>query len=342
MKRSRRTAVAFVLASLVLCANAGAKIVMFEQPDFSSGFFPTAMNDKGEVTGVLGDGRTGAILGFVWQKDGGLKTFFVPAPITRTTVGAELVFPNGITEDGAITGSFGVQSLLYDGGFVRGADGSFKVFSLGWTTNAIGTNKKGWIVGSYALNQRDPYQPFLRDPSGAIMDFSVPHAKGGAAATVVNRSRTIAGVVNVNGGERAFFRPAHGTATLFGRTHYSVSVSGINNAGTVTGTFADSIQGRAVSAAFVRTVDGTITTFAGPKGATDINAYAINNSGTIVGTFVDASRKTHGFFRTAEGTFTPFDVKGSDGTDIRLINDKDAIAGKTWIDGHVYGFAGKP
>jgi len=328
--------VAFALASLGLCANAGAKIVTFQIPDYSFGIFPAAMNDKGQVTGCVDDPRTGSIRGFLWQKDGGLKTFFVPEPLASKRSPGELVFPSAITADGVITGSYG-QPLQFGGGFVRAADGSITTFSVGQSTNVDAANRKGWVVGSYFVSARDPYQPYLRDPSGAAMDISVPHATGGAVATVVNRSRTIAGYAYVSGGARGFFRPAHGTATLFGSTHHYVFVTGMNDAGTITGSFDD---GNPI--AFVRTNDGTLTTFAGPKGTTGTKAYAINNSGTVVGTFVDSSRNVHGFFRTADGTFTPFDLKGSGSTDIRAINDKGAIAGSTWIDGHVFGFAGKP
>ena len=336
MKHAIRTATAFAFASLCLCSGAGAKIVTFELPDYATGLFLTGMNDKGAVIGFVGDGRTGAQPGFVWQPGVGLKTFFVPDPHTIKRSPGELVFPSAISADGVITGSYG-QVWPFGGGFVRAADGSITTFSVGQSTSANGANRKGWVVGSYFVSARDPYQPYLRDPSGAAMEFSVPHAKGGAIATVVNRSRTIAGYAYVSGGARGFFRPAHGTATLFGGTHHYVYVTGMNDAGTIAGSFDD---GHPV--AFVRTSDGTLTTFTGPNGATDTNAYAINNAGTVVGTYVDSSRNVHGFFRTADGTVTPFDLKGSDGTDIRAINDKGAIAGKTWVGGHVYGFAGKP
>lgn len=335
MKHLIHTAAAFAFASFCLCSSAGAKIVTFQIPDYSFAIFPAAMNDKGQVTGVVDDPRTESLRGFLWQKDGGLKTFFVAAPLANKAFPGEWVFPTAISADGVVTGTYGQVSPT-GGGFVRAADGAITTFSVGQFTNVNNANPKGWIVGWYQ-SQNVAYQPFLRDPSGATMEFSVAHAKQGAIPTVVNRSRTIAAIAKISGGERGFFRPAHGTATLFGGTHRYVFVTGINDAGTITGSFDD---GNPV--AFVRTSDGTLTTFAGPKGTTGTNAYAINNSGTVVGTFVDGSRNMHGFFRTADGTFTPFDLKGSGGTDIRAINDKGAIAGSTWIDGHVFGFAGKP
>jgi probable HAF family extracellular repeat protein len=56
--------------------------------------------------------------------------------------------------------------------------------------------------------------------------------------------------------------------------------------------------------------------------------WAINKSGTIVGGFSDSHEGVyHGFLRTADGVFTPFDVAGSFSTTITAINDKGAIAG---------------
>jgi uncharacterized membrane protein len=203
-------------------------------------------------------------------------------------------------------------------------------------------NAKGWIVGEYARNRQRPYQPFLRDPSGAIKKFWVPGATEGVGTMVVNRSRAIAGNVLVQGGSQpyqGFFRPAHGSAALFGDPHGYTDVTGINDAGTVAGSFVDGQH----SVAFVRTSDGTITTFLGPNGATDAHAYAINNSGTIAGTFTD-STGTHGFLRAVDGTFTSFDaVKGAVYTEIRAMNDKGAIAGVfTDPHGQYFGFTGKP
>jgi len=336
MKRSLRTAIAFALASLGLCANAGAKIVTFQIPN-AQAIWPTAMNDQGAVTGYYSD-RAYRYRGFLFAPDGVLTTFDVPVPVwDRRSAGAvEYTFPTGISGSGAITGSYSRGSSISNG-FVRAANGLFTTFSVGSQTAPLGANRKGWIVGRYWRDDENAFQPFLRDPSGAAVEFSVPGATGGILATVVNRSRTIAGNFFVRAGFQGFFLPAHGTATTFGDPHQQAVVTGINDAGTITGWFQDQN-----TAAFVRTSDGTLTTFLGPDGATGAQAWGINNSGTIVGAFADSQRIGHGFIRAADGTFTPFDIEGGSLAEIRAINDKGAIAGYAWKDGVRIGFAGKP
>jgi len=336
MKHAIRTATVFAFASLCLCSGADAKIVTFQLPQHARGMYLTGMNEKGHVTGYADDVRNGALRGFLWKKDGGFSTFLVPAPNGRGGDDVERIYATGITNDDVITGW-----LLGSGGFVRTADGTFTTFQLGQSTYVYGVNGKGWSVGSYAQNQQGLTQPFLRDPSGATKEFTVPGATGGAAATVLNRSRMIAGVAVVQGGEQAFFRPAHGAATLFGHVHYSVLPTGINAAGTVTGWFQNTKQYSARYTSFVRTSDGVLTTFVGPNHATVTSAVAINNSGTIAGTFLD-STGTHGFLRFADGTFTPFDIEGATWTGIYVLNDKGEIAGEYGTKDGVFGFAGKP
>jgi len=358
MKHAIRTATAFALATLCLCSGADAKVITFEPPANAFGVWPVAMNDKGQVTGYVDDSRTGSVHGFLWQKAGGLTTFDFPATlITRDRVMTE-VFPSGISADGVITGSY-IGPLPGHEGFVRAADGAITTFSVGHQgsvggyTSPNGANGKGWSAGAYMHYARHfGEQPFLRDPSGAIQKFTVPGASE-AMPTVVNLSRAIAGLATVKAGThvdktqvyrpyvyQAFFRPPHGTAVLFGHPGFGAEVAGINDAGTVVGAFQDAHDPRYV--AFIRTSDGTLTYFTAPNGAIDTHALGINNSGTIAGYFTDSSNVTHGFLRAADGTFTPFDIAGASWTRITAINDKGAITGSAWIDGTVYGFAGKP
>lgn len=103
----------------------------------------------------------------------------------------------------------------------------------------------------------------------------------------------------------------------------------------VAGTWYDSQQ---VPHGFLRTADGTITTF-DPTGSTQTHVYAMNDALTIVGSFSD-SNGTHGFIRTADGTITIYDAPGSVGyTEIRGINDNNVYGGDySASDGNGYGF----
>jgi len=339
MKRSVRTAIAFTIAPLCLCANAGAKIVTFQPPANAYSIRLSSINDQGQVIGTIVDSYPQLIHGFLWQPAGGLKVFDVPVPLMKKSDdGNEITIPTGITADGVIIGSYG-QPFFYGGGFVRAANGSITTFQAGpgHSTFVSGTNRKGWTVGEWGADHA-----FLRDPSGATKAFSVPGAAGGVLSAVVNRSRAIAGAVSLQNdiryGVRFFFQPAHGTAAMFGHKYSWISVAGINDAGTATGWLQDS--GQYIS--FVRSSDGKLKTFSAPNGSRDTEAYGINKSGTIAGTFVDSGGNYHGFLRTADGTFTPFDVEGAMFTAIYAINDKGAIAGMASTKDGSFGFAGKP
>jgi hypothetical protein len=77
---------------------------------------------------------------------------------------------------------------------------------------------------------------------------------------------------------------------------------------------------------FLRTPDGTITTFDVP-GAAGTRGNSINPAGEITGTYFDESFVTHGFLRARDGTFTTFDPPGSLTTTPSGINPAGAITG---------------
>src|ERR1017187_3091461 len=93
---------------------------------------------------------------------------------------------------------------------------------------------------------------------------------------------------------------------------------GINSAGAIAGFYSDSIS---VYHAFLRTPDGTITTFDAPHAGTQsvpgffgtalgvlggqgTYATAINKAGVITGTYIDINNVLHGFLRASDGTIT--------------------------------------
>lgn len=103
----------------------------------------------------------------------------------------------------------------------------------------------------------------------------------------------------------------------------------------IAGTWYDSGQ---IPHGFLRTADGTITTF-DPPGSTQTNVYDMNDSQVIVGSFED-SAGLHGFIRAANGTITVYDAPGGgEGTEIFAINDNNAYGGDYYADdGNGYGF----
>jgi len=333
MKRAIHLATAFALTTLCLCANAGAKVATIEIPG-AIFVAPLSINDKGQITGVYADASKRRH-GFLWQPHAALATFDVAS--------ADDTYPSAISAAGVITGWCYGSGL--DAGFVRAADGSTTIFNVprGTITRPAGINRNGWIAGYVLHGVRDRHPiPFLMSPSGDATEFTVPGATGGASGVVVNNSQMVAGqaLVETDDGRRGFIRTPDGTATMFGAPNVDFIVAGMNDAGTIAGTLAaDNLaQG------FIRTIDGTLTYFIAPNGSLSTVIAAINNAGTIAGGFVDSEGRTwHGFIRTADETFTPFDVRGSTYTQILAMNNKGAIAGVyTNKDGVTLAFAGKP
>lgn len=284
MNHAIRTAIVTALASLCLCSGAGAKFATFQIPG-AFGVYPTAMNDKRQVTGLYDDpaGRHG----FVWQPGG--------TPVTFDIAGTSTLEPRGISATGVVAG-FCMEGGRQEG-FIRTPDGTITTYNVGDLANPGGMNAKGWVVGSFMSNDpRHPWRSFLRDPTGTIREFSlqgVPTAVG----LVLNKSRTIAGTSVTQGPYalyQGFIRTRHGPVTLFGSPQEDASVTGINDADTVVGFFGQPPRAQG----FVRTSDGTITTFTGPNGAGLGWTTGINNSGTVAGSFMDGAGIWHGFLRT--------------------------------------------
>src|SRR3569832_44241 len=101
-------------------------------------------------------------------------------------------------------------------------------------------------------------------------------------------------------------------------------VAGINAADTVTGWRGD-------GSSFIRTVDGTVTTFVVP-GASATEALRINDQGAITGFYRDGAGQAHGFVRISDGTITTFDVHNANGVGPISINNKGEVTG-SYTDG---------
>jgi len=98
-------------------------------------------------------------------------------------------------------------------------------------------------------------------------------------------------------------------------------VHGINDSGVVVGFYQSGI-----SHGFIRSVDGTITTF-DPDGSTGTYALSISSTNAVTGGYIDASGINHGFVRAPDGTMTAFDAPGATQTTTSQIADDGTIVG---------------
>jgi hypothetical protein len=114
--------------------------------------------------------------------------------------------------------------------------------------------------------------------------------------------------------------------------------TGINSAGTITGSYAKSN----VDHGFVRSSAGAYTTF-DPKGSVATFPSAINRSGQITGYYqtTPGFGMFHGFLRSATGAFKTFDPVGSTSTVPLSINTAGAITGNYQSSDNLFQSIGK-
>ena len=135
-----------------------------------------------------------------------------------------------------------------------------------------------------------------------------------------------------NAGSRiiSFEAPGSGAGQGQGTGCFGCTFS-VNQFGVVVGTYLDTNN---VYHGFLRSLDGKFTSFESPGADTKPNhfngtfAQSINDIGVIAGFYADATGLTHGFVRSAKGTFTTFDVPGAvNGSTPIYLNDAGAIVG---------------
>ncbi|HTT83857.1 MAG TPA: hypothetical protein VMF67_10280 [Rhizomicrobium sp.] len=102
---------------------------------------------------------------------------------------------------------------------------------------------------------------------------------------------------------------------------------------------------RGIYDGFLRTPDGTVTTFA-VSGSNDTEALSINDAGEIAGIYLDSADAAHGFVRAVNGTITTFDGPNASFTVASSINNRGEITGYYYaenvgLDGFVRKASGR-
>ena len=105
---------------------------------------------------------------------------------------------------------------------------------------------------------------------------------------------------------------------------YATFPIGINDSKSITGWYEDS-KGNVHG--FLRTPDGSITTFDVEDDGCATTPFSINRSGVIVGEEGDSNCNFHGFIRASDGTITTFDVPDATETEAQSVNNRGLITG---------------
>jgi hypothetical protein len=272
------------------------------------------------------------------QKPVTVITFDVPGAVHGT-------FPQGLNNDGVITGFY--QDNVGSGthGFLRDEDGGLTTFDVpGATLQTVpaAINSEGVVAGNYG--DATNIHGFLRAPDGGITTFDVPGAINGTFPVDLNKKGVVTGSYgdNVGVGLHSFVRTRNGVFTKFDPGMANTLPGIINDAGTITGYFFD-VSPKVRS--FVRDHKGTVTIFDAPNVCMTSNgtvATGINSAGVIVGSFTDAGcTHFHGFLRSPDGAFSAFDIPGAVDTAPSAINRHGTTTGGYFTAKNVVGFVRK-
>jgi hypothetical protein len=309
-------------------AGVGGQFVTFDPPR-STNTTPTGITPDGTITGYYNDAG-GMQHGFLRDSSGSFTTFDPPGS-TYTYVGS-------ISPNGEIAGAYCNTITCY--GFVRAGDGTITTFNAPGASSKIfaplyafalppGINPAGAVAGTYSDTSGE--HGFLRAKNGAFTTIDAPGSTGNTEIFAINPSGVMVG--DLFPGAAGFLRFPNGSfATIESPDvcpNSTFPSGGINPAGVVAGSALDPSCSLQDQPGFVRTPDGTVTTFGAPPGFSSTNATAINPAGWITGlTWNDASFSGyHGFLRSPDGVTTTFDPPGAVWTWPLGINPAGAIVG---------------
>ena len=291
-------------------------ITTFDAPGAAKGTFVSAMDDAGTVVGTYADAN-GVRHGFSRAPDGTVTPLAGPDGIALS--------PSGIAATGAVAGTYNHVNGL-NRGFRLHPDGKFEPFEdpgagilPGQGTQGLGINDAGQIVGVYT-DLDNQVHAYRRTGSGSFSTLAPPGSFSGLGyifytftfvpSLSMNKSGAIVGNYfqaiqgNPFGGDvNVFIESVSGAVTAFGIGDTGpccifTYATGINQGGTVAGYDNDYYD---INHGFVRTPDGTVTTFDAPGAGVGLFQgtlpTAINAAGFITGTYQDQNNIFHGFIR---------------------------------------------
>lgn len=351
-----------------------ANIITFDAPGADTtagdynGTFASGVNNLGIIAGSYIDVND-VYHGFLRGPNGKFTTF--EAPGADTTAGSyNGTSPSGINDLGVITGDYS-DANGFNHGFVRAPDGKFTTFDVpgagGYGTLPVTINLEGAIVGYYT-DSNYLFHSFVRNSNGTFSAFLAP----GQCETNVSLGCYGSEVTNIDFSGFAIgnymdsdfvghglIRHPDGTFTTFeapnaGTGQYQGTLcpgcyAGLNQWGAIAGTYIDA---NSVQHGFLRSPEGTITTFDAPGAGT--SSYqgtgcssdcptSLNDFGAITGNYIDSNDVLHGYLRSPDGNITTVDPAGSEFTWSSGIDDLGAITGYYLdADGIYHGFVALP
>jgi hypothetical protein len=270
-----------IRAGVLLIALAGFVSVVHAQSPMTIDF------PGGGVQGAVGINNRGQIVGYSLNNTSFFSFLYEGGAFSSINVSGGLA--SGISDSGQIVGSYpvGLGGFLDNGGAVtRITDPSANVTGAG----GISSNS-AYIVGATGAGGLSLSSDGFLYTGGVFTTIDEPSFVGYTIPTGVNNSGQIVGIAGLFHG----FLDNAGVFTLLDVPGAAYTrVNGINDYGTIVGSYAIVINTNTQSHGFVYN-GGIFTSFDFP-GATSTSALGINNHGDIVGSYTDAAGNYHGFF----------------------------------------------
>jgi len=258
-----------------------------------------------------------------------------PAYVTFQLPPNQGIYNMFVNKNLSVTGTY-YRSTFGQAAFVRDSHGTITEIKPqgSQATIVAGISADGTIAGWYF--QPPTNHGFLRDPKGTITTLDV------GISTIVYGISPTGSIVGTQPSQ-AFVRDAKGTVTIFNVAgSIGTLPSSINQSEEIAGIWFD-VSSK--SHGFVRSPQGTITSFDPAPGVTGFNTLpSINRDGVVVGSYFTGSYITgyvlHSFVRSPRGAITLIDIPDAPGTtQANGINDSGTIVGS--YAGH-HGFVRSP
>jgi probable HAF family extracellular repeat protein len=297
-------------------------IVTFQVPSaVSTG--ASAINSNGDVTGTWTDTNQQTHC-FLRTSDGTITTFDLPSNTGFTIL--------SINDQDEIVGIWSPQNNPGTHGFmvIGGVVTSFDPPGATATYSAF-INDSGAIAGNYENSGSS--QGYIMASDGSFTSFAAPSGYSIYTVGGFNANGDIAGTLNST---ELFLRYSDGSfsttksldVNIPSVPSFTTSVAGVNISDQVVGT-SDIAGTKPIDLPFVWTPGGAVTRFIPGLGPTSTKAVGINDSGEITGSIYSYNTASFsGFFRSSDGTTTPFEV-GTVSTLPTGINNSEIICGTT-------------
>ncbi len=310
----------------------------------SEGTFGVGISTQGDVIGNFIDSN-GVVHGFIRDASGTITTVDAAGAATAQGSGTEVWGMNG---SGEATGYYYDPSNTPHS-FLVSANGTMTEFDPPNSTGsyAICINDSGVIAGG--TGDANGIHGFTRTADGTFTSFD-PTGDAAQVTSVepnsINASGVMAGVyLDTNSVYHAFVGESSGNLTTFDAPNAGTASGegtqaiGINSSGTVAGWVTTGVaNGLPVNHSFMRSTDGTITTFDPPAaGANGSLADGINDDGTISGAFIDSNLVRHGYVRNTDGSFVVLDDPNAAQLPASSSTNLDTVAWRINASGAVAG-----